>query len=298
MNRARGSANRLENFLASFEAKIVGQAPANPARTIKELEDRLARFHHQTRLAWLCRPRLHTAIFAQVWEDDEIEKLGGTIVGDEARRRIAERAQKVAEIVRKVGWSDKRFAMFKQLVVSYRREPSIESYLRVRRQFPEIEIQIGRFGGIDPLFILEKEFQKHGIDPQLVAAILDADEPSIDDLCLQLIEKIVEREKISKDEAGHIQKRRAAISDAMVNYLIVTILESIDWNEQEVRIPASLVVLIRHQLTGINPDLHTVYLARSSPQIFKERAMATRPTPIPIRHPTCALFWGRYQYYN
>jgi hypothetical protein len=36
----------------------------------------------------------------------------------------------------------------------------------------------------------------------------------------------------------------------------------------------------------------------SSPQIFKERAMATRPTPIPIRHPTYALFWGRYQYYN
>jgi hypothetical protein len=39
-------------------------------------------------------------------------------------------------------------------------------------------------------------------------------------------------------------------------------LESFDWNEEEVRIPASLVVLIRHQLTGTNPDLHATYLAR------------------------------------
>ena len=35
-----------------------------------------------------------------------------------------------------------------------------------------------------------------------------------------------------------------------------------------------------------------------SPQICNERATATRPTPIPIRHPTYALFWGRYRYYN
>ena len=75
------------------------------------------------------------------------------------------------------------------------------------------------------------------------------------------MERVVEREKIAKNEPGNIEKRRAAISDAMVNYLIVTILELCDWNEQEVRIPASLVVLIRHQLTGTNPDLHTAYLA-------------------------------------
>ena len=109
---------------------------------------------------------------------------------------------------------------------------------------------------------MEKAFQVQGIDPQLVAGSLDSDEPSIDALCLHLMSAIIEREKISKNEPGHIQKRRAAITDAMVNYLIVTILESFDLNDREVRIPASLVVLIRHQLTGAKSDLHTSYLAK------------------------------------
>lgn len=152
--------------------------------------------------------------------------------------------------------------MFKHAIAGYRREPTLENYLRVRQKFPEVEIQIALFGGIDPLFELEPEFQKQDIDPQLIAASLDGDEPSIDALCLRLMECLVAREKISNRERGHIQKRRAAISDAMVNYLIVTILESFDWNEMEFRIPASLVILIRHQITGSNPDLHTTYLAR------------------------------------
>ena len=177
-------------------------------------------------------------------------------------RRKAERAHKVWAIAKKLRWSDKRLTMFKQVVVEFRRNQTIQNYLRVRRQFPEVEIQIGAFGGIDPLFMLENEFRKQGVDPELVAGSLDADEPSIDALCLRLMERMVEREKISKEEPGQMQKRRAAITDTMVNYLIVTILESLDWNEQEVRIPASLVMLIRHQLTGTKPDLHTAYLAK------------------------------------
>jgi len=35
---------------------------------------------------------------------------------------------------------------------------------------------------------------------------------------------------------------------------------------REVRIPASLVVLIRHQLTGTNPDLHAAHLTKQ--QLF------------------------------
>ena len=184
------------------------------------------------------------------------------VVGGSALKETRERAEKVLAIAKKLNWSDERLAAFKQIIADYRRKPTIDAYLRVRQQFPEVEIQIGVLAGIDPLFVLKEEFEKQGVDRELVAGCLDADEPSIDDLCLQLIEKIVAREKISKDEPGHIQKRRAAISDAMVNYLIVTILEACDWNDVEVRVPASLVVLIRHQLTGTEPDLHTAYLAK------------------------------------
>ena len=262
IDRARDRANRLENFLALLETKITGQSPAEPARSSQELTERFSQYSESKRFAWLQRPRLHLAIFERVWRDDEIAKLGGKLVGEKARKEKAERAHKVWAIAKKLRWSDKRLTMFKQVVVEFRRNQTIQNYLRVRRQFPEVEIQIGAFAGIDPLVMLENEFRKQGVDPELVAGSLDADEPSIDALCLRLMERMVEREKISKDEPGHMQKRRAAITDTMVNYLIVTILESLDWNEQEVRIPASLVMLIRHQLTGTKPDLHTVYLAK------------------------------------
>jgi hypothetical protein len=259
----RNRKNNLARHFAAVERSITGKVPAEPARSRQELEERLSQYVARERLAWLRRPRLHTAIFSQALLDDELAKLGVKPAGDKAQKEAAERAQQVSAIARKHHWSDERLASFKQAVVDYRQKPTIDAYLRVRQQFPEIEILIGELAGIDPLFVLAEEFQKQGIDRQLVASCLDADEPSIDALCLHLIEKIVEREKISKDEPGHIQKRRAAISDAMVNYLIVTILESCDWNDQEVRIPASLVVLIRHQLFGSKrPDLHTAYLSK------------------------------------
>jgi hypothetical protein len=254
--------NPLAIFLTSVETKLTGQLPAKPARSHQVLEKRLAQHAQKKRLAWLRRPQLHLAIFEQVFLDEKIAELGGKIVGDKARQRVAERAQEVAAIAKDLGWSDERLSMFKQIVVEYRREPTIENYSRVRRQFPEVEIQIGLFAGLDPLFSLEMEFREQGIDPQLVEAILDGDEPSIDELCLQVIERLVLRETISKHEPGHIQRRRAAISDAMVDYLIMNILESFDWIEREYRIPGSLVMLIRHQLTGSNPDLHMTYLAR------------------------------------
>lgn len=262
LGRFRSGDNRLATYFEGVERRVTGQVPAKPARSSQELEDRLSRDTARRHLAWLQRPRLNAAIFSQVWLDEEIAKHGGKLVGDEAQKEARDRALKVSAIAKEFRWSKKRLTLFKQLVVDYRQKPTIENYLRVRRQFPEIEILIDEFGGIDPLFVLGKEFQDQGIDPQLIAECLDAYEPSIDALCLRLMERIIEREKISKNEPGHIEKRRAAIADAMVNYLIVTILESFDWNERRVRIPASLVVLIRHQLTGTKPDLHTSYLAK------------------------------------
>ena len=156
-------------------------------------------------------------------------------------------------------WSNEQLYKFELVVNEYSRNPTIENYLRVRREFPEVEIEIAEFAGVPSLFALREEFENQGIDPRLVAGCLSANEPAIDALCLRLMELLVEREKISKHEPGHIQKRRATISDAMVNYLIVWILESIDSRERDVRIPASLPVLVRHLLTGTKPDLHAAF---------------------------------------
>jgi predicted DNA-binding transcriptional regulator AlpA len=96
----------------------------------------------------------------------------------------------------------------------------------------------------------------------LIAGALDAYEPGIDALCLQLLELLVTRGKLSKEEPSFIEKRRKAISDATINYRIMEILEGIGRCGQSIHIPASLVVLIREQLCGSNPDLHQLYLAR------------------------------------
>lgn len=252
---------RLGQVFAELERTVTGRTPEKPAQSQQELMDRLAKFAAARRLAWLRRQRVHTAIFEEVWLDDEIARLG-VEPSENTQKERRERQQEIAAIAKPLRWSKERVDSFKKTVVDYRRSPTLENYLRVRRDFPEVEIQIGKFGGLDAVLTLEDDFRKQGIDPDLVAACLDSDEPSIDALCLRLIEKLVEREHISGDTPGHIEKRRAAISDTLVKYLIVIILESFDWNEVEVRIPASLVVLIRHQLTGTNPDLHASSLAR------------------------------------
>ena len=132
-----------------------------------------------------------------------------------------------------LGLSGERRALFKQLVVAYRREPTIESYIQIRRKFPEVEIQISQFGGIDALFALQEDFEKQGVHPELVAAALDSDEPSLDALSLHLLECLVARSKLPRDGVGYIEKRRSAISDAMVNYLISLMLEGLDWHDEE-----------------------------------------------------------------
>ena len=160
-----------------------------------------------------------------------------------------------------MGWSNKRFSEFKQTVTNYRREPTPENYLLVRRRFPDVEIQVSHFAGIDPLYALEHELKKQGVDPDLVGAALDGDEPSIDALSLRLLECLVSRSKLPKSGPGYIDRRREAISDATVNYLIATMLETFDWHEEMRHVPPSLIVLARHQLSGLNPDLHKLYLS-------------------------------------
>jgi hypothetical protein len=208
----------------------------------------------------LNRPRLHTAVFEEAWQDDEYEKLlassNGVLENAEIFARQKEtRRRRIDQITTSLGWSPERTKLFTKRVVTYRRNPSIENYLRVRREFPEVEIQVARFGGIDALFTLEKEFEKQGIDPHLVAGALDADEPSIDALCLCLLELVTARDRLPKSGPGHVDKRRAAISEPTVKYLISTMLEAFDRNDGMTRVPASLVVLIRHQLCGEMPDL-------------------------------------------
>lgn len=224
----------------------------------------------QKRSEWLIKPRLHTAVFEQTRRDEEFEKVLTTNKAafkdksdaEAFARQKEKRQQEIDATIRSLGWSLERLKSFIDAVVTYRGDANIQNYLSIRQKFPEVEIQVSRFGGIDPLFALEADFKDQGINPDLIAGALDGDEPSVDSLCLRLLELLSEREGLPKKGPGSIDRRRKAISDATVNYLISTILESYDWNEDVYRVPASLVVLIRHQLCGVQPDLDAEYRLR------------------------------------
>ena len=225
--------------------------PAAKSEPAINAEQRFAELAWQRRLAWLWRPQIHPSTFEEPLENDV-----------ETAEEVAERARKGNELAKKLGWSEERLASFKQRVAAYEKDPSVANYLRIRHEFPEAEIQVGYFGGIEALFALEKEFASQGIDPMLIAGVLDANEPGIDALCLRLLKLLVSKDKLPKEGPGFIEKRRKAISDATINYLIIEILEGVERCGRSIRIPASLLVLIREQLRGSNPDLHRLYLAR------------------------------------
>jgi hypothetical protein len=190
-----------------------------------------------------------------------VELEGETIHCPEWARRlgISDTDEYLAYLAKVFGWSHERLPLLTKFVDEYRHERSIENYLRVRREFREVDIRVEYFSGTDPLSALEEEFERRGVDPHLIAAALKGNDPSIDELCLHLMELLVARDKLPKEGPGHIERRRNAISDAMVNYLIAMILEAGDMDGSW---PPSLDLLIRHQLCGSNPDLHETYLLK------------------------------------
>jgi hypothetical protein len=240
---SRGNKHR-GNKRTTHRASIPNSTP-NPASP-KSAE--FAEHAYEKRRAWYRRPHIAR------WE---FEDPPDNVLEDP---EDVERARKQNELAKKLGWEPERLARFKQLVLRYEKEPTIPNYLQIRRDFPETEIEVGYFGGgIDAPFELEEKFAGQGIDPMLLLGASLADEPDIDALCLQVLELLVTRGKLPKEGPGFIEKRRKATSDATINYLIVEILEAIQRYTRS--IPASLVVLIREQLCGSNPDLHQQYLA-------------------------------------
>jgi hypothetical protein len=254
--RGRDNTEKHKELFALLEEKLTGQRPLKPPQTLNELHERLGHYNLQKRIAWLRRPRIHIAIFEEVWNDEERAKEG--FISFEA----TERARKVQELAKNLGWSDEHLLMFKQLVVEYRQRPSVENYLKVRHLFPDAEIQVDRLGGIDALFALEKDFEKQGVDPELIVAALEAEEPAIDALSLRLLECLAARDNIETGRPGYIERRRNAITDATVNYLIAMMLEALDRYGEMVQLPGSLIVLIRHQICSPAPDLKKAYLSK------------------------------------
>jgi hypothetical protein len=197
------------------------QAFDEPYRHLRHLAKR----SDKNRLAWHRRPRID---------------LSGPY--------DAEREAKLLEIF----GSDRRLELFRTMAADYEKLPSLENYPRLRTSFSEAELSVAVFNELENLLALQFELERLAIPLDLVAGALKAYEPDIDQLSLRLMECLVARDKLPRGGQGHIERRRQAISDALVDYLIVTMLEATE--KSSMVIPSSLIVLIRDRLCGPNPD--------------------------------------------
>jgi hypothetical protein len=135
---------------------------------------------------------------------------------------------------------------FNEISKQYKASPTIEHYVRLRRERPDGEIEIATAGGIEFLFSREKELLSYGISPKLFTGVLDASPDDHAEFSLLLLELIIKRSEKEK-KGTHVVSRKRAISDTFVNYLIAEALDSLSWNDS-LEISRELIVLIKHQL--------------------------------------------------
>ncbi len=142
---------------------------------------------------------------------------------------------------------------FNELSKAYKKTPSIENYVKLRRGNPTAEIEIAVLGGMEPLFYMEQELRRYGIDPGLIAGTMDADPAAISEISLQLMEKIIEARQLAKAGETHLIRRGRVIPDKLIDWIINCSLDALSWNN-DLQIPRDLIVLIRERLGGSNPE--------------------------------------------
>lgn len=140
---------------------------------------------------------------------------------------------------------------FNAISRSYKNDPTIEHYVKLRRENPDAEIEVSIVGGMDQLMFMEPELRKFSFDPQMVAGVLDADPEAISALSLQILERMIEARDLARSGQTHLTRRGLVVPDKLINWLIACMLDSLSWTD-ELYIPRDLIVLIRERLGGSN----------------------------------------------
>src|SRR5690554_2129937 len=128
------------------------------------------------------------------------------------------------------GYGSERNGGFNAASRAYKNSPTIEHYVRLRREDPETEIEVAVIGGLDQLFFMEPELRKHGFDPALVAGVLDADPEAISELSLQIMERMIEARNLTRAGQTHLGRRGLAVPDKLIKWLIGCMLDALSWN--------------------------------------------------------------------
>ena len=165
---------------------------------------------------------------------------------------------------------------------AFKKKPTLDNYLKMRRGYPNIQIEIAIHGGIDPLFYMEQELARYGINANDMASVFDADQDAISKVSLQLMEKLVDRRPLRKAGKTHLVRRGLTIPDNLIDWIINCCLDSLSWNDN-LTIPRDLIVLIRERLGGPNSEYvkgaHTYHLKSNAGLIAGQlKAQGIKPT--------------------
>jgi hypothetical protein len=137
---------------------------------------------------------------------------------------------------------------FRKIARSYIDDPTIENYVRLRRKYPGMHLDVATDPGIEFVFEQGKELEAaYGIRTKAVLGALDGDPKAHGDLALRLLELLLERREMKRKGETHLVRRNRGISDTLVNDLIGLSLDSLAWNGNTAISP-DLIVLIKHQL--------------------------------------------------
>lgn len=143
------------------------------------------------------------------------------------------------------------FKQLEKLIQDYQQRPTLSEYIKLRRTAGFTVIDSNRFFDFDVMLRLDGELRKHKIDPRVVAKVLDGNDLMIDELCLQVMESIEARRMLELEGRKHVQARKEAIPDSLVDFLIVFAMEACE--QHALAVPPSLVILLRERLGGSNP---------------------------------------------
>ncbi|MEM5516326.1 hypothetical protein WNY37_05145 [Henriciella sp. AS95] len=136
---------------------------------------------------------------------------------------------------------------FNELSIHYKADYSIERYVQMRRANKGKLIEVGTSWSMDWLLANIDTLEQFDIDPQIMAGALDADPACISEVSLRLLERLIERRSLESRGQTHVQSRKLAIGDSLINYLASMMLDALDYND-ELYIPRDLIVLIKHQM--------------------------------------------------
>lgn len=138
---------------------------------------------------------------------------------------------------------------FNEVSKAFKANPTIETYVTLRRSNPDAEIEIAVTGGFESMFFMRDEFARFGLDPELLGGILDANPAAVNEVSLSILEHIVTARKLQAAGGTHLASRSRVLPDKLIDWIISCALDAMSWND-DLELSRDLIVLIRDRIGG------------------------------------------------